>query len=380
MKKIRVLEMIDKPFLGGGQKNLLSLARSLDKTRFEVAVCSRDNGPLVDELNKDGIEHLSIPFSKKINMKIVREIAKFQKSKQFDIIHTHGGVSGFYGRWAARRCRIPVVIHTLHGIHYLHYRNAILKYFFVLLERYFSRFTDALIFVSNADKHKGQRYKLEPGKKVHMIENGIDLSGLSLRANQIKNGHDLGTTSAQPIVGTVARLHRQKGLSYLIKAAKKLYQVYPKVKVMIVGEGPQRHKLERLSKSLGLLDTVLFMGERKDVISILSTFDVFILPSLWEGLPYALIEAGALGLAVVASDIDGNSEIIRDGETGILVPPKDTEALAMSIIKLLSNEVTRNRIGKNLKESILPRYTLTRMVQQTQELYLRSFEKSEATK
>ena len=380
MRKIRVLEVIDQPFLGGGQKNLLSLARCLDKSRFEVAVCSRDDGPLVDELHKDGIEHFSVPFSKKIDRKIVKKIAEFLKSKRFDIIHTHGGVSGFYGRWAARRCRIPVIIHTLHGIHYLHYRNALLKYLFVLLERYFSRFTDALIFVSNADKQKGEKYKLAPGKKMHMIENGIDFSALTSRKIRTKEGNNLGAISAQPIVGTVARLHRQKGLTYFVKAAKELSKTYPNVKVMIVGGGPQRHKLERLNKSLGLLDTLQFMGERKDAVRLLSTFDVFVLPSLWEGLPYALIEAGALGLAVVASDIDGNREIIRDGETGVLVPPKDSDALAASIIKLLSNEDTRNRIGKNLKESIVPRYTLARMVHHTQELYLRSFENSNAAK
>jgi glycosyltransferase involved in cell wall biosynthesis len=377
MRKIRVLEMIDKPFLGGGQKNLLSLVRCLDKSRFEVAVCSRDDGPLVDELHKDGIEHFAVPFSKKINRKIVREIAEFLASERFDIIHTHGGISGFYGRWAARRCHVPVIIHTLHGIHYLHYRNPLLKWLFVFLERYFSRFTDALIFVSEADKKKGQIHNLASEKKMYMIENGIDFSVLSLRAAGAKDGHDIGTGSVQPIVGTVARLHRQKGLAYLIKAAKKLSQAYPKVKVMIVGEGPQRHKLERLNRSLGLLDTVRFMGERKDAVAILSMFDVFVLPSLWEGLPYALIEAGALGLAVVASDIDGNCEIIKDGEAGILVPPKDVNALASSIIRLLSDEETRNRMGKNLRESILPRYTLARMVQQTQELYLRSFERRE---
>ncbi len=367
--------MIDKPFLGGGQKNLLSLVRCLDKSRFEVAVCSRDDGPLVDELHKDGIEHFAVPFSKKINGKIVREIGEFLERKRFDIIHTHGGISGFYGRWAARRCRVPVIIHTLHGIHYLHYRNPLLKWLFVFLERYFSRFTDALIFVSEADKKKGQIHNLASEKKMYMIENGIDFSVLSLRAAGAKDGHDIGAGSVQPIVGTVARLHRQKGLAYLIKAAKKLSQAYPKVKVMIVGEGPQRHKLERLNRSLGLLDTVRFMGERKDAVAILSMFDVFVLPSLWEGLPYALIEAGALGLAVVASDIDGNCEIIKDGEAGILVPPKDPNALASSIIRLLSDEETRNRMGKNLRESILPRYTLARMVQQTQELYLRSFER-----
>ena len=375
MRKIRILEMIDQPFLGGGQKNLLSLARSLDKTRFEVAVCSCDNGPLVDELRKDGIEHFPIPFSKKINLKIVRKIAKFQKSKRFDIIHTHGGVSGFYGRLAACRCRIPVIIHTLHGIHYLHYRNALLKCFFVLLERYFSRFTDALIFVSNADKQKGQKYKLAPGKKMHMIENGIDFSGLSLRANQIENGHDFGITSAQPIVGTVARLHRQKGLSYLIKAAKKLSQAYPKVKVMIVGEGPQRHKLERLSKSLDLLDTVQFLGERKDVIRIFSLFDVFVLPSLWEGLPYVLMEASALGKPIVATDVDGVREVIRNKETGILVPSRNPEKLAEAVIKLLHEKDFALKLGEKAKKSIPPKFSLSRMVEQTQDLYMKLYRK-----
>jgi glycosyltransferase involved in cell wall biosynthesis len=380
MRKIRVLEMIDQPFLGGGQKNLLSLARSLDKDQFEVAVCSRDNGPLVDELRKDGSEHFPIPFSKKIKLEIITEIAEIQKIKRFDIIHTHGGVSGFYGRWAAHRCRVPVVIHTLHGIHYLHYRNPILKYCFVLLERYFSRFTDALIFVSNPDKRKGKKYSLAPEKKMCVIENGIEFSGFPLNENRIQNEHDSETASARPIIGTVARLHRQKGLSYLIKAAKKLSQVYPNVKVMIAGEGPQRHKLERLSKTLGLSNTVQFLGERKDAMRILSQFDVFILPSLWEGLPYTLIEAGALGLAVVASNVDGNTEIIKDEETGILVPPKNPDALAVSIIRLLSDEVIRKRLGKNLKEAVLPRYTLSRMTNQTQELYLRLYEKSGATK
>ena len=215
---------------------------------------------------------------------------------------------------------------------------------------------------------------------MHMIENGIDFSALTSRKIRTKEGNNLGAISAQPIVGTVARLHRQKGLTYFVKAAKELSKTYPNVKVMIVGGGPQRHKLERLNKSLGLLDTLQFMGERKDAVRLLSTFDVFVLPSLWEGLPYALIEAGALGLAVVASDIDGNREIIRDGETGVLVPPRDSDALAASIIRLLSDEDTRNRIGENLKESIVPRYTLARMVQHTQELYLRSFEKSNAAK
>jgi len=380
MRKIKVLEMIDQPFLGGGQKNLLSLARSLDKDRFEVSVCSKGDGPLVHELQKEGIEHFPILFSKRISVKIIREIVSLQKCNCFDILHTHGGVAGLYGRLAVHKCHFPVVVHTLHGIHYLHHRNFLLRYIFVFIERYLSKVTDALICVSHADRGKAQRLKLAPEEKIFMIENGIDFFDYLSDEKQAEIGHEFGVTSPQPTVGTVARLHRQKGLPYLIEAAKKISRIYPKVKVFIVGEGPQRQKLERLIKKMGLINTVQLLGERKDIMRIFSLFDVFVLPSLWEGLPYVLIEAGACGLAVVASDIDGIKEIIKDGETGVLVSPKDSDALARSIVKILPDEDMRDRLGRNLKNAVFPRYTLSRMVQQTQELYRRIYEESKTTK
>jgi glycosyltransferase involved in cell wall biosynthesis len=369
MRKIKVLEMIDQPFLGGGQLNLLSLARFLDKSRFDVSVCSRDKGPLVDEVMKSGLKHFPIPFHKKINPRVVGDIIRLQEENHFDILHTHGGVAGLFGRYAARKCRVPIVIHTLHGIHYLHYRNPLLRYIFVLLERYFSKWTDAIVFVSQADRLKGQKKKLAPEAKMSVIENGIDFSAYPLKSERASMGRELGIQPAHQVVGTVARLHRQKGLSYLIKAAKKISCRYPTVKVLIVGEGPERKKLERLIKKTGLKKTVLLLGERNDAARILSSFDIFVLPSLWEGLPYALIEAGACGKAVVASDVEGIKEIISDGETGVLVKPKNSLALAESIIRLQEDEGYRGRVGENLRRAVLQRFTLSRMVQQTQELY-----------
>lgn len=375
MRKIKVLEMIDQPFLGGGQVHLLSLARFLDKSRFDVSVCSRDGGPLVDEVIKSGLKHFPIPFQKKINPRVVGDIVRLQEENHFDILHTHGGVAGLFGRWAARKCHVPIIIHTLHGIHYLHYRNPLLRYIFVLLERYFSNWTDAIVFVSQADRLKGQKKKLAPEEKIIVIENGIDFSSYSLKNEKQSIGHELGIHSAHPVVGTVARLHRQKGLTYLIKAAKKISRHYPEVKVLIVGEGPERKKLERLIKKMGLRKTVLLLGERSDAARILTYYDIFVLPSLWEGLPYALIEAGAYGKAVVASAIEGIKEIIEDGETGVLAEPKNSAALAESILRLQEDEGFRGRVGKNLRNAVLSRFTLSRMVGQIQELYLTLSEK-----
>jgi glycosyltransferase involved in cell wall biosynthesis len=376
MRRIKVLEMIDRPFMGGGQVNLLSLAKNLDRSRFDISVCSRDGGPLVQEAKKSGLMHFPVPFDKRISLKIVDDIVRLQEENHFDILHTHGGVAGLFGRWAARKCPPSVLIHTLHGIHYLHYRNPLWRHFFILLERYFARWTDALIFVSRADWNKGQEKRLAPREKMFVIENGIDFSAFILEREKASVGLELGIDAGHPLVGTVARLHRQKGLPYLIKAAKKIFARLPKVKVLIVGEGPERKKLERLIRKMGLAESVRLLGERKDAARILSSLDIFILPSLWEGLPYALLEAGAYGKAVVASDVEGIDELIEDGETGILVEPKNSRVLADSIVRLLEEEDFRRRIGENLRRSLLPRYTLSRMVQQTQELYLRLIEKN----
>ncbi len=378
MEKIRVLEMIDQPFLGGGQINLLSLARNLDKEKFEVFTCSREGGPLVEEIKKNDLQHFPVPFSKRIGSKIVREIMAILADNRIDILHTHGGIAGFYGRWAARKCRTPVIVHTLHGIHYLHYRNFILKHFFIFLERYFSRFTRAVIFVSEADKEKGLKYKLAPEEKMYIIKNGVDLSAFKEedRLNSpLEMRKEVRLESFQPLVGTVARLHRQKGIPYLLRAAKTISQEFPRIKILIVGGGPLHQKLERMARRLGVQKNVWFMGERKDAQDLTSLFEVFVLPSLWEGLPYVLMEASVLGKPVVATDVDGNREIIEDGMTGILVPARNPEKMAEAVIRLLRDKGLASKLGERAKAVVPRKFKLSRMVEETQDLYLKLFQR-----
>ena len=377
MARIKILEMIDSPFLGGGQINLLSLVSSLDKSLFEVLVCSGEGGALVEAVKNRGITHVPISISKRFSRNTAADIVDVLAEHRVDVLHTHGGVAGFYGRWAARKNRIPVIVHTLHGIHYLHYRNFVLKYIYVLLEKWFSRFTDAVIYVCDSDKALGKKYGLVPEGKSVVIRNGVDFLTLERSGEKLAEGVDWGDKPGvdlmQPIVGTVARLHRQKGIPYLLEAARLLLQEIPGVQFLIIGGGPWKDRLEEQKNRLGLDGAVHLLGERKDIPQLLSIFDVVALPSLWEGLPYSLLEAGALGKPVVAADVDGVKEIITDGKTGILVPPKNPGRLAEALRQLIENKNLANRLGAALREDIQTKHSLQPMIEGVQNLYLRLF-------
>lgn len=374
MTKIKVLEMIDSPFLGGGQINLLSLVSSLDKSKFEVLVCSGEGGALVEALKNKGITHIPISITKKFSRNTVAEIVDILSKHRIEVLHTHGGVAGFYGRWAARKCGIPVIVHTLHGIHYLHYRNVVLKFIYVYLEKWFSRFTDTVIYVCDSDKHLGKKYGLVPERKSIVIRNGVDFLTFEKSSEKLTEKFDwqeeLGIDFSQPIVGSIARLHRQKGIPYLLESAKQLSQEIPGIQFLIVGGGPWKDRLIRLKSRLGLESTVHFLGERKDVPQLLSLFNVVVLSSLWEGLPYSLLEAGALGKPVVATDVNGVKEIITDGKTGILVPARSPEKLTEALRKVIEGKELAHRLGAALKEDIQERFSLARMVSDVQNLYL----------
>jgi len=363
--------MIDRPFLGGGQMTVLGLAKNLNREKFEVSICSAEGGVLVDEARKHKIPHFAVALSKKFNCQSFKEISVILKENRIDILHTHGGVAGFYGRWTAKKSGTPVIIHTHHGIHYLHYRNPLLRRVYVSLERYFSRFTDSVVVVSEANKEMAHKHRLAPSSKIILIRNGIDIDKFTQRESPGKKMNDFGFELSHPVIGTVARLDHPKGVVYLLKAAKLIHRSYPQAKILIVGGGPLRGQLERKARSLGIEKQVLFLGERTDVPELLSLFDVFVLPSLWEGLPYALVEAAALGRPIVATDIDGVRELIRDGETGLLVSPMQPEELAEAVSRLLGNKEQASRLGLKAKELIPPQYALSRMVKETQDLYLR---------
>jgi len=374
MEKIRVLEMIDRPSLGGGQTALLLLAENLDRSLFDVAVASAPGGPLVSRAEEKGLRHLAVPLEKKLALGSIGRIAAVLEENKVDILHTHGGYAGLYGRWAARRSRTPVVVHSLHGIHYLHYRNPVARQLFIHLERRCSQFTDMLILVSHADLGRAIKHRLAPRNRMVAILNGIALSeGPSAESREIKR-REINLEPGRPLVGTVARLHRQKGVLYLLLAAPMILDRFPEARIVVVGEGPLGKRLQRRARVLGLTDRVLFLGARTDAAEVMALFDVFVLPSLWEGLPFVLVEAAALGKPIVSAAVDGAREVIDDGKTGVLVPPRAPQALAEAVISLLADRDRASRLAERAKAVIPARFPLQRMVEQTQNLYLKLYE------
>ena len=378
MRKIRVLEMNDRSSLGGGQAALLALAAHLDSEQFEALIAARDGGPLAAEARRLGLRFLPVPFKKTFSPSLIQKIKRILAENEIDILHTHGGVAGLWGRWASVKKITPVVVHTLHGIHYLHYRNKALRYLSILLERHLSRRTDAVVFVSEADLRDGGRYKLAPGMKRILIKNGIDRTRFQETDSFEKAKKDLKWRLKlnPPIVGTVARLHRQKGIIDLIRAAGQIHRSSAETKIVVVGGGPLEKTLRQEAKKLGFERFFIMLGERTEARELLSLFDIFVLPSLWEGLPLVLLEAAAMGKPIVATGIDGVREVIRDGETGLLVPPANPGRLAEAILRLLQDKALARKLGENARATIPPSFTLSKMVEETEQLYLRLFQEA----
>ncbi len=370
MEKIRVMEMIDRPGLGGGQTALLLLAESLDRDAFDVFVCSGGEGPLSNETRKKGLVFVTAPLDKKLGIRSGKSIASLLEEWKIDVLHTHGGVAGLHGRTAARSAGTRAVVHTLHGIHYLHYRNPLLRRLYVQLERRYSRFTDRLILVCQSDLRQARRFRLAPEQKMRVVLNGTSVPPHPGTERLSRLRSELGWMPGRPVVGTVARLHRQKGIIHLLRAGKRILQAVPESLIAIVGDGPQAEMLKRQADRLGLGQNCLFLGAREETHPLMALFDVFVLPSLWEGLPFVLVEAAALGKPIVATAVDGVPEVLEDGRTGLLVPPGDPGALAEAVIRLFRDRDEAGRLGENAKSLVPSRFPLRRMVEQTQNLYL----------
>jgi glycosyltransferase involved in cell wall biosynthesis len=174
------------------------------------------------------------------------------------------------------------------------------------------------------------------------------------------------------IVGTVGRLHEQKGHLYLLQAAALIHQAYPQVRFRIIGDGPLRESLEARASALGVNGVVEFLGARNDVPAQLRQFDLFVLPSLWEGLPYVLLEAMTAGLPIVTTGVDGVGEMITDGREGIVVPSRNAHALAAAVIDLMENGARRADLGVKGAQAVKERFSLEAMIEQTLDVYSRA--------
>jgi glycosyltransferase involved in cell wall biosynthesis len=225
---------------------------------------------------------------------------------------------------------------------------------------------DKFTAVSDAIRNYIIRKARIDSQKIVTIHNGIGLSETKVSPIERK---EFGLSPGVAIVGVVGRLAKEKGYPYLLNAARVVIKKYPEVHFLIVGDGPQREELVKLASNLGLNDHITFTGYRRDVLSVLALFDIFALATLWEGLPVVILEAMVMAKPVVTTDVMGNPEVVINGVTGFLVPPRDPEILAERILELLKDENLRKRMGGAGRKRIEEEFTIKRTISETERLY-----------
>lgn len=368
-RRIRILEIINEATIGGGQSHVLQLASGLDRKQFDVSVACTDNGPLTEQLRAIDVPVHPFAIAQFASPSTLHALVQLLRERQIDIVHTHGGIAGLWGRLAAMVAKTPVRIHTLHGIHYLHYRSRIKRLVFIRLDRILAGRTQKIICVSEADRQAGIAAGCFPADRAVLIRNGIPTPSLSADFNLLRKKEELGLPASAVVIGTVGRLHAQKGQRRFLEAIHIVRQEMPNLIALLVGDGPMRSELQARSRELDLQDHVRFLGARRDVPELIALMDVFVLSSEWEGMPLSLLEAMALERPVAAFAIPGVTEAIRDNESGVLATPQDAGSLAQAILHLLQNREQAGRLAKKGRQIFCDHFQEQEMVRATAELY-----------
>ncbi|MBI5964267.1 MAG: glycosyltransferase family 4 protein [Chloroflexi bacterium] len=375
MSRIRVLE-IGKSTAGIGTY-LRWLAAGLDLERFQLTfACLSERGmELAYELGsiKD-IRAISWPMNRfKVDpfsdLLLTLRIARLIRSEKFDLVHAHGSKAGFLARLAAIGSGVPVA-YSPHCFSFHAGVSPLTANFFAALERFAARFLTArIITVANGEQILATRFRVGSPKLFVTVHSGIDpdLSDKSVDKTALKASLNLDKNAK--LVGAVGRLGNQKAPLDFVRMSAFIHARMPQIQFVWAGSGPLDDSARKLSKELGVAKVCHFIGEYKDIPSLLSLMDCFVLPSLWEGFPIVLLEAMAAGVPIVATDIPGNDEVISSGGNGWLVPPGDSSALAEKVLALLNNHDQASMFVAAGRDKIQKEFTRAKMLTTIQNVY-----------
>lgn len=364
MTPARVLHVITGLRIGGAERLVVTAATGLPRDAFESAVCClAERGALAGEVEQTGVPVWCVGSYPGLRhplafWRLWRTIARFRPQ----IVHTHLQSANLYGRLAARLAGVPVIVCTEHNV----YRAKARRY--VVVERALARVTDAIVAVSEQVRGFLSEQLGVAVEAIRMIPNGVAMPAADpARVAALSERLDL--PDGHVVVGTVASLTPKKGHAYLVEALALLAARDVPCTLVLAGDGPMRPAIEQLAERLGVSSRVRLLGEAERVADVLELTDIFVLPSLVEGMPLALLEAMRVGRAVVATRVGGVPELVRDGDNGVLVEPADAEALADAIAALAADPARRDHLGDRARATVERDYTEERYVDALAGLY-----------
>ncbi len=346
----KILYVIWSLGLGGAEQVVIRLAAGLDRKRFHPVICClNEPGPFANQAAEHGIEVVALHKRGPYDLRVIPRLIRVIRERRIDIVHTHLWGANLWGRLAAKLAGVPVII-TEHNV------DVWKRWHHVVLDRWLSRWTARLLAVS---QHVREFYEAH----------GIGLG----RWQVIYNGVDTPPTPPSPaprdVVGWIGRLVPAKAPQVFLEAVARASHQVPRLKALIVGDGPLRAELEAQARRLGISDRVIFAGLRQDVPSLLTGMEALVFSSEREGLSIAMLEAMAAGTPVIATRVGGTPELIEDGRTGLLVPSGDARALAEALATVLRDPALADRLRQSARERIEREFSLRRMIEAHEHLY-----------
>lgn len=377
--RIPVAHIITKLELGGAQINTIFTYQHFPPERFKIYLLSGPGGMLTDQVAKtNGFNPVS-RMVREINpikdFLALLQIRKILKGIHPRIVHTHSSKAGILGRLAARMAGVPIIVHTVHGFSFSPHQGALKRGFYRFIEKLISKITTHIIFVSNSDMDTAQKEGLFPRQSYSLIRSGFPMENYKKsmgKKNFLRRKYNIKPDNV--VCGIVAPFKPQKGLFHLVEIAERVLKVQPETIFFVAGDGALRESFEGALLKKGIWNRFRLPGFLPNIYEIMEIFDVGITTALWEGLPQSLVQMRLKSIPVVASDIPGNREVIRDSQSGFLVDVTDYEGFAQKVLRLIVDPNLRQQFSSCPED--FSKWDANFMVRAQEELYRKLIESS----
>jgi glycosyltransferase involved in cell wall biosynthesis len=380
LRKIRVLHVLEA-IDGGTKRHVLAILASLDRERFEAEVAgpsirpeTQDGETFVADLAAQGTCFHHIEMRRAVHPRddlvALWRLCRLIRRGRYDVVHGHSSKAGFLARVAGWLTRRPT-LYTPNGLYFLRLSNGWRRSSYVALERIARPFTTRFVAVSESERDAALREKLASRERIVVIPSGVEPEAFARPAHARAHVRaELEIPLDAVVVGTVSRMTHQKDPACLVRAMREVIgRTKRPVYLVWVGDGALAEDVARLVSEYRLDSSCRLLGVRRDVRAVMCAFDVFALTSRYEGLPYAVLEAMALGLPVVATDVVGTRDVVANGINGYLVPPENPAAVADALLRVIENDNLRAELGQRARKLVADRFTLDDMVRPLEALY-----------
>ena len=373
---IKVLHIHTLPVISGSGLNTFLTMDGLKSRGYETALACAPGGKLNALVRSHGMKvtvfkNLVQPIHPLKDCLIVFDLALFLRKHPCHIVHTHNSKAGFVGRLAAKLAGTPVIVHTVHGFSFHDQEPRWRQVLFRSMERLAARWCDHMIFISQPLTEWAIREKIGRKGKMTRIYSGIELERFRPASEEEKKRlrKKWGLGEKDAVVGIVSKLWEGKGHAVLLDAFQEIRQIKRQTKLVIVGEGYLLNDLKSLAEKHGMNGAVIFAGFQADVAPLIATFDVAVLPSLFEGMGRVLLEAMAMGKPVVASRVGGIPDLVEHGVNGCLVRPGSAEELKDAILRILDDQALARKMGQAGREKTREDFDASAMVDAIERVY-----------